>query len=173
MKHCVVFATFFFFFFFSQLLLSIDETQLLIPCALPCVRLSLESICIGLVKRLGCTEAMENIYSIWIIEGGWRKKEDGLVVFTSRATELLRIIRVRNSVSQQHIVTNRRHSYFLFSFLLSFFYFCFIFTRTHSQTTINHYYYDNNNHKNNDDDNKKKIYIYIHIHISCTKENYA
>lgn len=76
----------------------------------------------------------------------------------SRATELLRIRRVRNSVSQHHTIgTNRKRSYFSF-FLSSFF------SASHySQTTINHYYYYNNNHKNNEDERKpywKNLFLF-------------
>ena len=75
----------------------------------------------GLVKRLVSTNAMENICSVRMTERRWReKKKDGLVVFTSRATELLRIIRAGSSVSQQHIVATRRQNCFLSSFFLIF-----------------------------------------------------
>jgi hypothetical protein len=49
-----------------------------------------------------------------------KKKEEGVVVPTLHATELLRIIRARNFASQKHIVANRRWNYFLSSFFSPF-----------------------------------------------------
>ena len=84
----------------------------------------------GLVKRVACTDAMEKICIGRITESDddddddddeeedGDEDEEGLVVLTSRATELLRIRRARNSVSQQHIGTNRRRGV---TFILSFF----------------------------------------------------
>jgi hypothetical protein len=87
------------------------------------------------------TDAMENISNIGI------RKEKRMV--SSRASELLRITRARNSVSQKHIVANRKASYFLSRV---FFFFFFLLR------TINHYYNDDNNKNNNDKKTKTLMY---------------